>query len=89
MQVHAATVYTESIEKLKSVLMAMQAMSQKREKLEKRVRSQLETEIRQLKSVNTEGVCGEEIEVLRQKVTEKDGKIVSLEADVAKVHIPS
>ncbi len=85
LQDHTATVYTESIEKLRSVLLAMQTMSQKREQLEKRVRSQLEAEIRQLKAGAGERVDGKETEGLIEEVTEQASKIATLEGDVAKV----
>ena len=78
LQNKAASVYTESIEKLRSVLSAMQTMSQKRERLEKGVRRQLEADIQRLK-----GEKGEEEEV--QPRTELEGRIATLQADVAKV----
>ena len=76
--------YTESIEKLKAVLSAMQNMSEKRGKLEKRLRHQLETEIRTLrgKSAEDRGPPGDEPS---QKAWEQEARIAALEADVAKV----
>lgn len=74
-------VYSESIDKLKAVLSAMHNMSQKREKLEKKLRFQLEREIRRLK-----GDGGEEKEEnVTDKLTELRLKNPALEADIVKV----
>ena len=82
--------YSESIEKLRSVIVAMQTTSERREQLEKRMRSQLEKELKQLRGERREGGGGEEeegegVEGWRQRVVEQEGKIAALEADVAKV----
>ena len=82
--------YSESIEKLRSVIVAMQTTSERREQLEKRMRSQLEKELKQLRGERQEGRGGEEedgegVEGWRQRVVEQEGKIAALEADVAKV----
>lgn len=83
--------YSESIEKLRSVLLAMQGTSEKRERLEKRMRNQLERELKQLRGEkrgrgNEEGDSGEGVEEWKQRVVEQEGSISTLEADVAKVH---
>ena len=83
--------YSESIEKLRSVIVAMQTTSERREQLEKRMRSQLEKELKQLRGERREGGSGEEegegVEGWRQRVVEQEGKIAALEADVAKVGV--
>ena len=75
--------YTESIEKLKSVLSAMQNMSQKREQLEKRLRTQLLMEISRLKGVSGES----ESNSRRETRSELFVRVATLEADVNKVGI--
>ena len=74
--------YSESIEKLRSVIVAMQSTSERREKLEKRMRSQLEKELKQLRGEKREGGGGEEegegVERWRQRVVEQEGKIAAL-----------
>ena len=87
--------YSESIEKLRSVIVAMQSTSERREILEKRMRSQLEKELKQLRGERREGGGGKEeeegegVERWRQRVVEQEGKIAALEADVAKVGVVS
>ena len=87
--------YSESIEKLRSVIVAMQSTSERREILEKRMRSQLEKELKQLRGERWEGGGGKEeeegegVERWRQRVVEQEGKIAALEADVAKVGVVS
>ena len=69
----------------------MQSTSERREKLEKRMRNQLEKELKQLRGERREGGGGEEegegVEGWRQRVVEQEGKIAALEADVAKVGV--
>ena len=85
LQTNIALVYSESIEKLKGVLLAMQNASQKREKLEKQLREQLQSEISQLKG----GGGGRNNSKLTKEkpssVAELQQQILLLEADVAKV----
>ena len=78
-------VYSESIEKLRAVLSAMQSTSQKREKLEKKMRSQLEKQISRLKkevdgSHVRDEECSDSLAALQIQNT-------ALEADIAKVCI--
>ena len=82
--------YSESIEKLRSVLLAMQGTSEKRERLEKRMRNQLERELQQLRGEkqgrgSEEGDGGEGVQEARRRMMEQEGRITTLEADVAKV----
>ena len=81
--------YSESIEKLKGVLQAMQNASQKREKLEKQLREQLQSEISQLKGGGAGAAgTGRTNSKQREKQTtpsEIQQQILLLEADVAKV----
>ena len=81
-QARAAVLYSESIEKLHQVLAAMQNMSQKRERLEKRLRSQLSAEIRELRG---EKGAGPEGEGAGTEDCQLQSRVVTLEADVAKV----
>lgn len=69
----------------------MQGTSEKRERLEKRMRNQLEKELKQLRGEkrgrgNEESDSGEGVEEWRRRVVEQEGRISTLEADVAKVH---
>ena len=75
-----AQMYSESIEKLKSVLSAMQNTSQNREKLEKKLRTQLQKEINRLKGKPTKE------EKLKETKSDLQRRIATLESDVAKVH---
>lgn len=77
--------YSESIEKLRGVLGAMQTMSQKREKLEKKLRSQLEGEIHRLKK-ELPNQAGEEIDIV-DSLAELEIQNTSLAADGVKVCI--
>ena len=82
--------YTESIEKLKAVLSAMQNMSDKRGRLEKRLRQELKAEIQTLREGGREeeedAGSGEQVgDELKQKLREQQMEIAALEADVAKV----
>lgn len=72
--------YSQSIDKLKSVLSTMQNMSAKREKLEKHLRGQLLAEIRRLKG-------GGSMEPNGRKQTNGEllVKTATLEADLIKV----
>ena len=85
-QSKAALMYTESIEKLKAVLSAMQNMSKKREGLERRLHTALEGEITQLREARPVarrwGVPSNKESGLADKTT-----IAKLEADVAKVRV--
>lgn len=77
-------VYSESIDKLKAVLSAMHNMSHKRENLEKKLRFQLEREIKRLKehrngSLNEEGIT--------EKLAELQLKNSMLDSDVVKVSL--
>ena len=76
-------VYSESIDKLKAVLSAMHNMSHKREKLEKKLRFQLEREIRRLKKEGGSEAMHEEN--VAEKLAELQAKNAALEADVVKV----
>ena len=80
-QTNIALVYSESIEKLKGVLLAMQNASHKREKLEKKLREQLQSEISKLK-----GGAGRKNSIgYKDSTADLQQKVVQLEADVAKV----
>ena len=91
-QAGISRVYSESIEKLHGVLSAMQEMSQKRELLEKKLRSQLEGEMRRLRdglptSLRTSrgpGGNSEMVEELRDAQIELEILNTSLAADCAK-----
>ena len=76
-----ALAYSESIEKLRAVLSTMQSMSQKRESLEKKLRSQLEGEIRRLKQETVSEVEND----TESNIAENLIQNASLEADVVKV----
>lgn len=78
--------YAESIENLKSVLSAMQSMSQKREQLEKRLRTQLLLEISSLKG-DSDKSRESESNSHRETRSELLVRIATLEADVNKVGI--
>ena len=86
MQTNIALMYSESIEKLKGVLQAMQYASQKRENLEKQLREQLQSEIDQLKG-GTGASASAGKATLKQRATpsELQQQILQLEAEVAKV----
>ena len=75
--------YSESIDKLKAVLSAMHNMSQKREKLEKQLRFQLESEMRRLKEGEGEEHAKEEN--MEDKMAEMKLQNAALESDVVKV----
>lgn len=77
--------YSQSIEKLKSVLSTMQSMSQKREKLEQHLREQLLTEIQRLKG----GSGGGGSNGRNESYSELLVKVASLEADLIKVGMDS
>ena len=83
LQSRIAQVYSESIEKLRGVLTAMQNMSQKREGLEKKLRSQLEGEIRRLKK--NLPVRNKEDGDLTEALTNLQIEKTSLAADCVKV----
>lgn len=88
MQTKTALIYSESIDKLKSVLSAMHNMSQKREKLEKKLRFKLEREIRRLKAEMGEEVANGHLtegEGLSSKLAELQLQNATLEADIVKV----
>jgi hypothetical protein len=86
-------VYSESIEKLKGVLQAMQNASHKREKLEKQLREQLQSEITRLKdsgtgAADTGGAGGAGRTNSKQEkatLSELQQQILLLETEVAKV----
>lgn len=82
LQSKTAILYSESIDKLKAVLSAMHNMSQKREKLEKKLRFQLESEICQLKGKDGEG---KEKEDIADGLAEMKLQNATLESDVVKV----
>lgn len=84
LQSKTAILYSESIDKLKAVLSAMHNMSQKREKLEKKLRFQLESEISHLKKMEGEDKEGGE-ENLTDKLSEMKLYNAALESDVVKV----
>ena len=87
-QSKTAVIYSESIDKLKSVLSAMHNMSQKREKLEKNLRFKLEREIKRLKvERGEEGTDGHtsEGDSVGIKLAELQLQNTALEADVVKV----
>ena len=80
--------YSESIEKLKGVLQAMQNASQKRERLEKQLREQLRNEINQLKGGGGAGGAGRtnlKVKETQAIPAELQQQILMLETDVAKV----
>ena len=91
LQTSIALVYSESIEKLKGVLQAMQNASQKREKLEKQLREQLQSEISRLKESNTAAGAdsaaggGAGRTNSKQEKSELQQQILLLETEVAKV----
>ncbi len=80
MQTNIAFVYSESIEKLRGVLSAMQNMSQKRERLENSIRSQLEREIRRLNREEGKGEENDEESLVQLKLQN-----TALRSDVVKV----
>ena len=89
-QTSIALVYSESIEKLKGVLQAMQNASQKREKLEKQLREQLQSEISRLKESTAAGADstaggGAGRTNSKQEKSELQQQILLLETEVAKV----
>lgn len=73
--------YSQSIDKLKSVLSAMQSMSAKREKLEKHLRGQLLAEIQRLKG----GSVGGGSNGIKKTPADLLVKVATLEADLIKV----
>ncbi len=73
--------YSQSIDKLKSVLSTMQNMSAKREKLEKHLRGQLLAEIRRLKGGSMEAGSNGRKETHGELLV----KTATLEADLIKV----
>lgn len=75
--------YSQSIDKLKSVLSAMQSMSAKREKLEKHLRGQLLAEIQRLKG----GSVGGGSNGIKKTPADLLVKVATLEADLIKVCI--
>ena len=80
--------YSQSIDKLKSVLTTMQSMSQKREKLEKHLREQLLAEIGRLKGSKVESRA----DGMKESKSDLLMRVATLEADlikVPKVHVPS
>ena len=90
--------YSESIEKLKGVLQAMQNASHKREKLEKQLREQLQSEIARLKEgrgggggvaadTTAAGATGRTNSKLEKQATlsELQQQVLLLETEVAKV----
>ena len=91
LQTNIALVYSESIEKLKGVLQAMQNAGQKREKLEKQLREQLQSEIGRLKGGTgaDTGVRGTGRTNSKQEkpatLSELQQQILLLETEVAKV----
>ena len=91
LQTNIALVYSESIEKLKGVLQAMQNASQKREKLEKQLREQLQSEIGRLKGGTgaDTGIGGTGKTNSKQEkpatLSELKQQILFLETEVAKV----
>ena len=86
MQTNIALMYSESIEKLKGVLQAMQYASQKRENLEKQLREQLQSEIGRLKGgTGTSAGAGKNSSKQRATPSEFQQQILLLEAEVAKV----
>ena len=76
--------YSESIEKLKGVLQAMQNASQKRERLEKQLREQLQNEINQLKGGGV-GKTSSKVKETQAIPAELQQQMLMLETDVAKV----
>ena len=89
LQTNIALVYSESIEKLKGILVAMQNASQKREKLEKQLREQLQIEIGQLKGGSGGGGGRTNSKLVKEKsstsVSDLQQQVLLLEAEVAKV----
>ena len=96
MQTNIALVYSESIEKLRGVLEAMQNAGHKREKLERRLREQLQSEICRLKGTTNGTVSGGERVggagrtnfKQKEKIAtprELHQQVLLLEAEVAKV----
>ena len=92
LQTSIALVYSESIEKLKGVLQAMQNASQKREKLEKQLREHLQSEISRLKEGIAAGAdtaagggAGAGRTNSEQEKSELQQQILLLETEVAKV----
>ena len=65
----------------------MQNMSEKRERLEKRLREQLEVQIQQLRGEKAEEKEVGEREELQRIVTDQQERITVLEVDVAKVRV--
>ena len=76
--------YSASIDKLRSVLVAMQTTSSKRADLEQRLRGQLELRVQQLQQSTKEreknDTTGE-----KQRVGQLEIAVATLEADVVKV----
>lgn len=84
LQTNIALVYSESIEKLKGVLQAMQNASHKREKLEKQLREQLQGEITRLKE-GTGADTGGGVTGKQATLSDLQQQILLLETEVAKV----
>lgn len=83
-----SAMYSLSIEKLRSVLLAMQTSSAKRADLEQRLRGQLELRLQHLQSGRKEETQeGEGEEWQRERIQELETTVVTLEADVVKVHV--
>ena len=85
LQTNIALVYSESIEKLKGVLQAMQNASQKRERLEKQLREQLQNEINQLKGGGAGRTTNSKVKETQPSPAELQQQVLILETDVATV----
>ena len=75
------------MEKLRNALFSLKGMSQKREHLEERLKTKMEAEIHELKSVIKGRRCSHNNGMLPDhlQLLEKDVKISNLEADLARV----
>ena len=79
--------YSQRIDRLKEHLQSLQLMSVKREELERRVRTQLQDEIRDLRG--REGAGGKEEGEGEDGGTTWETEVAVLQADLAKVFLQS
>nr|XP_055058339.1 angiomotin-like protein 2b [Misgurnus anguillicaudatus] len=77
--------YVEKVERLQGALAQLQAACEKRERLEMRLRTRLEQELRSLRSQQrqSQAISGPQVNVsnLQELLEEKEERILSLEAD--------
>ena len=83
-QDHMSVMYSASIDKLRSVLVAMQTTSSKRADLEQRLRGQLELRVQQLQQ-STEEREKNDAAGDGERVSQLEIAVTALKADVVKV----